>query len=731
MKRFFKFIFTISALAAGLAFFSCSADDMSESESKTTIYLSSASITAGFDSSVTIYAFATTSDSTINISTLSFESSNPSVIALKNSSCTNGDKIEAVTGSSAGSAKITVKCGDTSKTISVTVKETESAVSSETWNASDYSTPSEGESLGIMTAILGSKSITRESSGLKFSGGGSMTECALKFTMSRSAKITINRDTVNERTLALYNGTQKSECTSSTASSFSYNYTNSGSSEDFYIYSKGSGITIFSVTIEYTDTASDSEIVYPTALSFDSKSISLDDDNISATLTATIENASSVTSGYDTISYFTFPSSAISVSTSGTVYAKTNGTATIYATTINGLVDTCSVTAAGITEKIRATDIPTGYAGVGFTSFYDSNKVVTVSTKSDLVSYAKKGGYTIYVDGMIDMSEGMLPSGKSGNSTTALDAFVASNSAYSTYSEYNSAKLSSVSESADWTNPLNNTYRNTVRFSVASNTAIIGLKENCGIKGGGISISSSNVIIRNLLIQDGYDPFPNHEANDGWNAQVDAIAVTGKNVWVDHCTLEDTIELGTAPNASNESYSNHKRFQTYDGICDITNGATYVTVSNCIIRNHDKTMLIGSSSSDTSGGYITLANNRIYGCGQRLPLTCYKNMHIYNNYYGDQSGFYSNSYAIGARYAVYTIIAEGNYFGSGISDAFKASTSPSGTCYAKGNSTNSGSLTTTSSKPFTVPYDYDYLSYSEAKSFVSSNAGAGVITVKQ
>ena len=382
-------------------------------------------------------------------------------------------------------------------------------------------------------------------------------------------------------------------------------------------------------------------------------------------------------------------------------------------------------------SAVSVTDTPIGYAGVGFTSFYDSSKVVTVTTKADLVTYAKKGGYTIFVDGMIDLSEGMLPTGTSGNSTTLLDAFVAANSDYSTYAEYNSAKLSGIAENADWTNPLNSKYRSKVVFSVAAKTAIIGKTSNCGVKGGGISISSSNVIIRNLVIQDGYDPFPNHEKNDGWNGQIDAIAVGSANhIWIDHCTIEDTIKMGTAPNASKESASNHKKFQTYDGLCDITKTSTYVTVSNCILRNHDKTMLIGSGSSDTNGGYITLANNRFYGCGQRLPLTCYTNMHIYNNYYGDESGFYSNSYAIGARYAAYKIIAEGNYFGSGISDAFKASTSPSGSCYASGNSTNSGSLTMTSTKPFTVPYEYSLLSYSEAKSYVSNNAGAGVISVK-
>ncbi|MBP5284216.1 MAG: hypothetical protein J6Y93_06085, partial [Treponema sp.] len=440
--------------------------------------------------------------------------------------------------------------------------------------------------------------------------------------------------------------------------------------------------------------------------------------------------------------------SVAAVNDSGLVQAKKDGTALIYATTVNGLVASCNVTVDGYTNTIiRPDDVPTGYAGEDWTSFYDSSKVIVISNtpaddlsqdekaemnkqaKKNLITYAKKVGWTIYVDGMIDMSEGMLPSGTSGNSTSKLDAFVAANSSYSTYKAYNNDKLSASSAQGEWTNPLNSKYRNNVVFSVADKTAIIGIGSSSGIKGGGINISSSYVVLRNLVIQDGFDPFPNHElksdgTSDGWNAQVDAIAVGGgSHVWIDHCTLEDTVSLGTAPNG--------EKFQTYDGLCDITKGSKYVTVSNCILRNHDKTMLIGSSKTDTGGGCITLSDNRFYGCGQRLPLTCVANMHIYNNYYGGQSGFYSNSYAIGARYSVYTIIAEGNFFGTYISDAFKASTDPSGTCYARGNSSNSGSLSTTSSKPFSVPYEYELLSYNEAKTYVTENAGAGVWTVKQ
>ena len=372
--------------------------------------------------------------------------------------------------------------------------------------------------------------------------------------------------------------------------------------------------------------------------------------------------------------------------------------------------------------KIGLQDIPTGYAGVDFASFYNESKVVTVSTKSDLVKYAKQGGYTILVDGIIDMSEGMLPS-NGGGSTSALDAFVAKNSEYSTYDEYNNAKTKSVPAGEDWKNPLNSAYGSLIRLTVASNTAIIGKNASSVIKGGCVYINGkSNVIIRNLTIQDGYDPFPNHEKNDGWNGQQDAVAIrNSKNVWVDHCTLEDTLHLATGANG--------EKWQTYDGLCDITNDSTYVTVSNCIIRNHDKTMLIGSGSSDVSGGFVTIDHNRFVNCGQRLPMTCYKNMHIYNNSYErDSSAYYNQQASIAARYAAYTIIAENNYFGSGISKCITASSNAAGKCYESGNIYVSGScaLSTQSSRPFTPDYIYVADNAADIPSLLASSAGAGM-----
>ncbi len=458
----------------------------------------------------------------------------------------------------------------------------------------------------------------------------------------------------------------------------------------------------------------------------------------------------------------------ISEDTTGGAYFGTSGTLSITEKSGTSVSLTLGETGNGSSVKITVTcneessskiiftrtvvsisDTPSGYAGVGFTSFYDESKVVTVSTKSDLVNYAKKGGYTIYVDGMIDMSEGMLPS-TGGGSTSELDSFVSTqtNGKYSTYSAYNKGELASVSASSNKTNSLNSAYGNVIRIQVANNTQIIGKGSESGIKGGSIIISGkSNIILRNLLIQDGYDPFPNHKKDDGWNAEQDNITIRNStNIWVDHCTIEDTMTLATAANG--------EKWQTYDGLCDITNTGSFenyrVTVSNCIFRNHDKTMLIGSSDSDGAYNsktadesqvlrFVTLSGNYFKNCGQRLPMVRNTLVHIYNNLYETSGSPYSSQSAVNARNGS-IVYAENNYFGSGLKYSFNAASSNDTTpvLHASGNSgstvNSTSNISATDSTLFSDKvnaYSYSAISASNASSSVPTSAGAGVITVKQ
>ena len=497
------------------------------------------------------------------------------------------------------------------------------------------------------------------------------------------------------------------------------------------------------------DDAKDVQVVRPSGITLDKSEATLDrtDDvpNPTLTLKATITNAAEVTSGYETITWDSDKENVATVS-NGKVTAVGVGTATITARTVNGKTATCAVTVTSSmsAKTISLTDAPVGYASLG--TSYATSGGKTVKTRADLINAVKSGG-VIIIDGMIDMSEGRLVAAgkKSTDSTTALDSFVKSNSSYTTYSAWVDAyskacKLTTEDDKAGATDgtgnsalqsvmkKLNDGYGNIIKLNLQSNTTLIGKGPGCGIRGGTIQINGkSNIQIRNLTIQDSFDPFPHHEANDGYNAQWDGVNIQGtcKNIWIDHCTFEDTIDLGYVKTNG----SSQEKWQTYDGLCDLKNDTTNVTISNCVFRDHDKTMLMGSSDSDgdSSKRFVTLYGNYFYNCGQRLPMVRKTTIHILNNYYDASNPHYANSYAVGCRKDC-IIYAEGNYFGSGIQYSFKDN---DGTLYASGNTDNSSKRNSTTIKGSTLfssavgKYTYTAMSASDAKTNAMNNAGAG------
>ena len=399
-----------------------------------------------------------------------------------------------------------------------------------------------------------------------------------------------------------------------------------------------------------------------------------------------------------------------------------------------------SISSIFAVPSINPGDLPVGFASVA-----PKNETgITVSTKQELVSALAKGGL-IYLNGTIDVSEGCLPN-EAGGSTPALDSFVKENTngAYKIYSEFQAAyaagcKSSTKDNSSSspesklgstlW--KLNKAYGVKIKLNLKSDTTLIGLNDAV-IKGGTIQLSSvSNVIIRNITIQDGYDPFPHHEKNDGFNAQWDNIAIIGsKNVWIDHCTLEDTMLYKNVT----ISGGGKEKWQTYDGLCDITKGSSNVVVSYCFFKNHDKTMLIGNSTSDT-GSSITVHHNRFLNCGQRLPMAALANMHIFNNSYErDKNAYYKQNASIALRGANYTVIAENNYFGEGVGYCITSSDGSKGKCYISGNvfksrSEGSKSVSTQSAKPFTPDYDYRLDEAKDIPAILESEAGSGATVI--
>lgn len=365
-------------------------------------------------------------------------------------------------------------------------------------------------------------------------------------------------------------------------------------------------------------------------------------------------------------------------------------------------------------EEILVSDKALGFAGLGV----DMSKMVntvTVSTGSELKKYAKKSAYLILVSGSIDMSEGMLPAEGSvmdgSTATDKMNSFVANKSEYSSYGEW-IKNTTNVSASEDTkTTSISNAYKSIIQITVANNTAIIGLDGAC-VRGGSFSVRGvSNVVIRNISLKDAVDPFPHHESGDGWNAQHDLVSIdNGKNIWIDHCTFEDTLKLGKAANG--------EKWQVYDGLCDMKSTTTNVTVSNCVFKNHDKTMLIGSSDkdgeNDPTARKISLFYNYWLNCGQRCPFVRNSLCHVLNNFYdSDSERIYNSQTSINAR-AGSVVCAENNSFGS------VASPNEAG-----------GSISYSPNSNFnpTDYYLYVTLENKNIKSWVEKNAGAGKVAV--
>ena len=400
-------------------------------------------------------------------------------------------------------------------------------------------------------------------------------------------------------------------------------------------------------------------------------------------------------------------------------------------------------TFAGQNEKIKASDMPFGYASIGSGANFGGyngkdTKEVVVKDKKSLLKYAKMGNYVIYLDGFIDLSEGKIPQ---NDQNGELDKFVneISGGEFSSYLQFIKAYAASCHADKDGSQDpkmaqlrrnLANSWKKLIVLPVASNTTIIGLGESSGIKGGEILLKNvQNIAIRNIKFEDAFDPFPDIQKNDGFNAQYDALNIdTSKNIWIDHCHLKDTINLNHVQLAGGET----TKWQTYDGLCDIKGESTAITVSNNIFENHDKTMLIGARDSDGSNKRreVTIADNIFKNCAQRLPMVRNAKVHIYNNFYDSKNGFYDQKYAIGVRFGS-LIYEQNNYFANGIKFSFKCN---NGEFFTSGNTDLSKKHTICkelAQKPFEPPYSYKLQDALDLQSYLSKRAGNGKVQVEK
>ncbi|GFP80037.1 probable pectate lyase 7 [Phtheirospermum japonicum] len=153
-----------------------------------------------------------------------------------------------------------------------------------------------------------------------------------------------------------------------------------------------------------------------------------------------------------------------------------------------------------------------------------------------------------------------------------------------------------------------------------------------------------NVIIHNIWIHD-LVKSPGGMIRDAINhiglrmqSDGDAIDIYGStNIWIDHVSMSRGV----------------------DGLIDVLEGSTAITISNCKFNHHNKVMLLGAHDQDSQDVdmHITVAYNKFgKGCIQRMPRVRWGFAHVVNNDYS-----HWELYAIGGS-AHPTIISQGNRF---------------------------------------------------------------------
>jgi pectate lyase len=202
-----------------------------------------------------------------------------------------------------------------------------------------------------------------------------------------------------------------------------------------------------------------------------------------------------------------------------------------------------------------------------------------------------------------------------------------------------------------------------VQIRVGPNTTIVGIGRNARMVGLNLLVQNvDNVIIRNLDFENAFDCFPQWDPTDGasgnWNSAFDNISLVGAtHVWVNHDSFTD----GDNPDSQSPVFFG-RLFETHDGELDITKGSDLVTVEWSAFREHDKTMLIGSS--DTATGdvgklRVTVHHDRFDGVDERATRVRFGQVHVFDNLYVVKDPTYVYSWGVGVRSQIF---AQNNFF---------------------------------------------------------------------
>ena len=130
-------------------------------------------------------------------------------------------------------------------------------------------------------------------------------------------------------------------------------------------------------------------------------------------------------------------------------------------------------------------------------------------------------------------------------------------------------------------------------------------------------------------------------------------------MWIDHNELY-TRNMKCAGTPDDDT--------TFDGMLDIKNSATFITVSYNYMHDHAKVGLIGASDTDSAERRVTYAHNRYENLGSRLPFQRFGYVHSYNNWFNNITGSGINP-RMGGH-----ILVENNFFENALNPVFSQST---------------------------------------------------------